>query len=359
MPPGPRSTTRHRPRSASCLGRPQARRLHRAPRLGDSSVRPGGRRPCREPLRTALPGSRRQVQPLVELRTPFARRADRARRHRPGRLRRRPRRVDRGRPHAAMAEDQLVFHGFGGCRDRSVVVEASPHDADRHQRRLRALPVPRGPGRRTAPGRRRRRALRHRPRPPLLHGRDRSSRDGRLPGPQAPRAHPGRPGHLGARRRRRRGASASAAATSSSSVGQDFSIGYLHHDAATCTSTSRRASPSASAPPRRPSTSPTPRPSRRPAPPEFAPIGARARIVVSRRPRARFSACAGAFPFRRHKRRVARAHLHSQSQRDPACLVRRRRRGPGPRPPGHRGGPRSCVASTSPSSPRTSTPVTT
>ena len=72
----------------------------------------------------------------------------------------------------------------------------------------------------------------HRPRPALLRRGDAAERGGRVPGAEAPPAHPrGRTGRLRSRRSTAPWWSANAAATSSSCCGQDFAIGYLDHDA--------------------------------------------------------------------------------------------------------------------------------
>ena len=104
---------------------------------------------------------------------------------------------------AALAEDQLVFHGYtaGGV---AGIVTASPHgkvaisdDYGRYPEHVaQAVAV-------AACGRHRR-SLRHRPRCPVLHRRHRDHRARRVPGLRAPPPDPRRPSGLGSGRGRRR-----------------------------------------------------------------------------------------------------------------------------------------------------------
>ena len=245
---------RGRPRAAPLPRRPQARRLLRPARLGRTrAVDLGRRRAARTTARpTASSAASRRVQPLVELRTPFTCRAPSST----------P--IDRGARdadldpvvdaarRAALAEDRLGVPRLRRRPASRASPSVTPHE-----------PVDRSPTttpttRATSPrpwrilqARRRRRPLRHRPRPALLHRRDRDHRARRLPGARAPAPDPRAARSCGPRPSTAPWCSASAAATSSWSVGQDLSIGYLDHDAEHgARSTSRRASPSRISSPR-------------------------------------------------------------------------------------------------------------
>ena len=132
--------------------------------LGDQ---PRPRRPTRTTARpTAWSAGIRQVQPLVELRTPVHARP------RPSSTRSTAARrdadldpvVDAAR-RVALAEDTLVFDGYPRAGHRAASCRASPHDADRAQRPTTTSTRTTSPRRSaTLQARRRRRPVRHRPR---------------------------------------------------------------------------------------------------------------------------------------------------------------------------------------------------
>ena len=137
--------------------------------------------------------------------------------------------IDAGRA-SALAEDQLVFHGYqpGGVSGSRAVDAPSGGD---HQRGLQPLSRARGPGGGRSPRRRHRRSLHDRPGSSLFHRRHRDHRARGLPGLRAPPSDPlggpvvWAPAVDGAVVLSQRGGDFEL------TVGQDFSVGYRSEDA--------------------------------------------------------------------------------------------------------------------------------
>ena len=162
--------------------RPQARRLLRSARAGRSPRSTSGRVESVKSPHSDVGAALRKVQPLVELRTDFT--VSRAELDAIERGSQSPD-LDPVRDAAvrlAEAEDKAVFHGFAAAGIEGLS-EASEHDAGHDPRGLRGLPARGGQGRCPLARQGRRRPVRHRARPALLHRRGRDD-PGRLPGAQ-------------------------------------------------------------------------------------------------------------------------------------------------------------------------------
>ncbi len=123
-------------------------------------------------------------------------RSGRAGRRRPRGHRPRPRRGHRRRARRRPGRGPPRLPRLRGGRRRRDHPGVAPREGG-HQRRLQPLSRARGPGRGRPPVRRHRRALRHRPRSPVLHRRHRDHRAWRLSGVRAPPPDPRRPGGVG------------------------------------------------------------------------------------------------------------------------------------------------------------------
>ena len=119
--------------------RPQARRLLRAPRLGALRRRTSAASTSSPTARsTASARSQRRVLPLVELRVAFASHAPSCATPTGAPPTSTSHVSTRPRSGSRAAENVAVFHG---CEAAGIagIAEASPHDADRAQRRLRRV----------------------------------------------------------------------------------------------------------------------------------------------------------------------------------------------------------------------------
>ena len=131
---------------------------------------------------------------------------------------------------AALAEDQLVFHGYPQAGVAGVI-PSSPHEKVAISDDYSELPGARGQGRGRPAGGGHRRALRHRPRGEVLHGGHRDDRARRLPRPRSTSTEllggpvVWAPAVDGAVVLSQRGGDFEL------TVGQDFAIGYRSSDA--------------------------------------------------------------------------------------------------------------------------------